>query len=140
MITSRVDPFRRMERLLDALMESTAPVSDTRQRGVRVPLNVTAKDDAFIITAWVPGLEADDLRIEALDDTVVLEGEFKAPEGEGLLLQEIPVGPFKRVITLPAPLESGAAEAELVNGVLILRLPKAEAARPKEIKVVTKKK
>ncbi len=139
----RIDPFRRMERLMDAmdrLMESSVvPVSDTRQRGVRIPLNVKAEDDAFIITAWVPGLEADDLHIEVLEDTVVLEGEFKAPEAEGLLLQEIPVGPFKRVITLPTPLEPGKAEAELTDGVLTLRLPKADAVRPKEIKVVAKK-
>ncbi|NPA93566.1 MAG: Hsp20/alpha crystallin family protein [Chloroflexi bacterium] len=139
----RIDPFRRMERLMDAmdrLMESSVvPVSDTRQRGVRIPLNVKAEDDAFVITAWVPGLEADDLHIEVLEDTVVLEGEFKAPEAEGLLLQEIPVGPFKRVITLPTPLEPGKAEAELTDGVLTLRLPKADAVRPKEIKVVAKK-
>ncbi len=139
----RIDPFRRMERLMDAmdrLMESSVvPVSDTRQRGVRVPLDVKAEDDAFIITAWVPGLEADDIHLEVLEDTVVLEGEFKAPEAEGLLLQEIPVGPFKRVITLPTPLEPGKAEAELKNGVLTLRLPKAEAVRPKEIKVIAKK-
>ena len=138
----RLDPFRRMERLMDAmdrLMETTAPVSDTRQRGVRIPMNVKAEDDAFIITAWVPGLSTDDLRIEVLEDTVVLEGEFKAPEGEGLLLQEIPVGPFKRVVTLPTPLEPGKANAELADGVLTLRLPKAEAMRPKEIKVVAKK-
>jgi len=139
----RIDPFRRMERLMDVmdrLVESnTVPVSDTRQRGVRVPMDVKAEDDAFIITAWVPGLEADDLRLEVLEDTVVLEGEFKAPEAEGLLLQEIPVGPFKRVITLPTPLEPGKAEAELKNGVLTLRLPKAEAVRPKEIKVIAKK-
>ncbi len=140
----RLEPFRRMERLLDAmdrLMESSVvPVSDTRQRGVHIPLNVQAEDDAFVITAWVPGLSTDDLRIEVLDDTLVLEGEFKAPESEGLLLQEIPVGPFKRVITLPTPLEPGKAEAELEDGVLKLRLPKAEAVRPKEIKVVAKKK
>ena len=139
----RIDPFRRMERLMDVmdrLVESSVvPVSDTRQRGVRVPLDVKAEDDAFIITAWVPGLEADDIRLEVLEDTVVLEGEFKAPEAEGLLLQEIPVGPFKRVITLPTPLEPGKAEAELTDGVLTLRLPKADAVRPKEIKVVAKK-
>ncbi len=139
----RMDPFRRMERLMDAmdrLMESSVvPVSDTRQRGVRIPLNVKADDDAFTITAWVPGLSSDDLHIEVLEDTVVLSGEFKAPEGEGLLLQEIPVGPFKRVITLPTPLEPGKAKAEIADGVLTLHLPKAEAVRPKEIKVVAKK-
>lgn len=140
----RWDPFRNMERLMDAmdrLVESSVvPVAgDGRTQGVRIPLNVKAEDDAFVITAWVPGLEADDLRIEVLEDTVTLEGEFKAPEGEGLLLQEIPVGHFKRVLTMPTPLDPSKAQAELKNGVLTLTLPKAESVRPKEIKVVAKK-
>jgi len=56
-----------------------------------------------------------------------------------MLLQEIPVGHFKRVITLPTELEADEAEAELVNGVLTLRIPKAKALRPKEIKVKVRK-
>jgi len=140
----RWDPFRNMERLMDAmdrLVESSVvPVAGNgRDKGVRIPLNVKAEDDAFVITAWVPGLEADDLHIEVLEDTVTLEGEFKAPEGEGLLLQEIPVGRFKRVLTMPTPLDPSKAQAELKHGVLTLTLPKAESVRPKEIKVVAKK-
>ncbi len=140
----RWDPFRNVERLMDAmdrLVESSVvPVAgDARAQGVRIPLNVKAEEDAFVITAWVPGLEADDLHIEVLEDTVTLEGEFKAPEGEGLLLQEIPVGHFKRVLTMPTPLDPSKAQAELKNGVLTLTLPKAESVRPKEIKVVAKK-
>ncbi len=140
----RWDPFRNVERLMDAmdrLVESSVvPIAgDGRAQGVRIPLNVKAEEDAFVITAWVPGLEADDLHIEVLEDTVTLEGEFKAPEGEGLLLQEIPVGHFKRVLTMPTPLDPSKAQAELKNGVLTLTLPKAESVRPKEIKVVAKK-
>lgn len=136
------DPIRRMQQLMQALFpeEMTRTTTDVRQAGLVIPLNVFAEEDAFVIQAWVPGLNAEDLHIEVVGDTVTLEGEFKGPEHkENLLLQEIPVGRFKRVITLPTELEADEAEAELVNGVLTLRIPKAKALRPKEIKVKVRK-
>ncbi len=134
------DPIRRMQRLMEALFPEEMRTTDVRQAGVVIPLNVYAEEDAYVIQAWVPGLEAENLHIEVVGDTVTLEGEFKAPEHkDNLLLQEIPVGHFKRVVTLPTELEADEAEAELINGVLTLRIPKAKALRPKEIKVKVKK-
>lgn len=140
------DPLRRMQRLMDAmdrLMEqSVVPgraVEEVSRGKVSVPVNIRADGDTYIITAWVPGVTADDLHIQILDNTVVLEGEFKAPEEDDYLVQEIPVGAFQRVITLPTELEPNEAEAELHDGVLTLRVPKAQAVRPKEIKVKVKK-
>ncbi len=134
------EPFRRMQQLLNTLFpEEMARMTDVRQSGLTIPMNVYAEEDAFVIQAWVPGLKPEDLRIEVVGDTVTLEGEFKAPEKkETLLLQEIPVGRFKRTLTLPTELEAEEAEAELENGVLTLRVPKAKALRPKEIKVRVK--
>ncbi len=136
------DPFRRMQRLMNlltGLVPEEVGVTDARQTAaLSVPMNVVAEEDAFVITAWVPGLDVDDLRIEVVDDTVTIEGEFPAPEEDDkrqVLLQEIPFGRFKRVITLPTTLEASEAEAELRNGVLTLRIPKAEALRPKTIKI-----
>ncbi len=136
------DPFRRMQRLMSLLggvVPEEVGVTDARQTApLAVPMNVIADEEAFEITAWVPGLDVDDLRIEVVDDTVTIEGEFPALEvGEErqVLLQEIPVGRFKRVVTLPTTLEASEAEAELRNGVLTLRIPKAAALRPKTIKI-----
>ena len=136
------DPCRRMQRLmslLSGMVPEEVGVTDARQTAaLSVPMNVVAEEDAFVITAWVPGLDVDDLRIEVVDDTVTIEGEFPAPEEDEnrqVLLQEIPFGRFKRVITLPTTLEASEAEAELRNGVLTLRIPKAEALRPKTIKI-----
>ena len=134
------DPIRRMQRLMEALFPEEFRATDVRQAGVVIPLNVYAEENAYVIQAWIPGLSAEDVRIEVVGDTVTLEGEFKAPDKDKqMLLQEIPVGHFKRVITLPTELEADEAEAELVNGVLTLRIPKAKALRPKEIKVKVRK-
>lgn len=139
------DPLRRMQRLMDVmdrLMEQSvipARALEEVSRGkVSLPVNVRADGDTFIITAWVPGVSVDDLHIQILDNTISIEGEFQAPEEDDYLVQEIPVGAFQRVITLPTALEPGEAEAELRDGVLTLRVPKAQAVRPKEIKVKAK--
>jgi len=139
------DPLRRMQRLMDVmdrLMEQsvipTRALEEVSRGKVSIPVNVRADGDTFIITAWVPGVSVDDLHIQILDNTVSIEGEFQAPEKDDYLVQEIPVGAFQRVITLPTALEPGEAEAELRDGVLTLRVPKAQAVRPKEIKVKAK--
>ena len=85
----------------------------------------------------VPGLEADDLNIEILNNTVTIRGEFNnnEPEETRFLTCELPQGRFSRVVTLPVAVDSAKAEANMKNGLLNLRVPKAEAHRPKAIKV-----
>ncbi len=107
---------------------------------VALPLDVRAEGDDYILTALLPGVKAEDLNVQVINDTITIQGEFKRSEDEKseFLLNEIPTGRFYRELTLPAPLETEKVEAHLDNGVLTLRVPKAEEARPKSIKVVTK--
>ncbi len=107
---------------------------------VFVPVNVKAGADEFIITALLPGVKAEDLSIQVVNETVTLQGNLKetADEKENYLLRECPTGRFYRMIRLPEPLDSGKAAADLTDGVLTLRVPKAEEARPRTIKVKTK--
>lgn len=103
----------------------------------RLAANIRDEEEAFVLTALVPGLEAEDLTINILEDVVTVEGEFKQDENE-YLLRELPCGNFRRSLRLPAPVNADKAEAKIVNGVLTLRLPKAESARPKKIKIAAK--
>ncbi len=100
-------------------------------------VNVRDDNDAFVLTALVPGLKAEDLTIQVLEDLVTIEGQVPETQGD-LLLQELPSGPFRRELRLPAPLEANSVEARIADGVLTVRLPKAESARPRNIKVVAK--
>ena len=100
-------------------------------------VDVREEDEAYIISALVPGLKADDLNIQILDDVVTIEGEFKADETE-YLMRELPHGSFSRTLRMPVSLDAGKAEARIIDGVLTLRLTKAESARPKTIKVAVK--
>ncbi len=102
-----------------------------------LPLNVREDEDAFELTALVPGLKADDLTIQVIEDVLRIEGEYRSDEGE-YLLQELPTGTFRRTLRLPAPVDAEKVEATIKDGVLTLRLPKAESARPKRIKIASK--
>ena len=108
---------------------------------IHVPLNVKAEEDAFIIDLIVPGLRAEDLEIEIVEDTVDIKGEFpKAKEDEAAeyLRQEFPLGSFHRRIKLPTLLDVDAVEAHLEEGVLSLRVPKVEEAKLRTINVKVK--
>jgi HSP20 family protein len=116
-----------------------ARLADDEQadRAFTLAVDVRDEGEAYVLNALVPGLKAEDLSIQVLDDMVTVEGEFKAAETDQFV-RELPHGSFRRSLRLPAALEAGKADAKITDGVLTLRLPKSEAARPKIIKVSTK--
>lgn len=101
-------------------------------RSLRV--DVREEDEAYLLTALVPGLQADDLNIQVLENVVSIEGEYREEEAE-FLLNELPRGSFRRVLRMPAEIEADKVEAKISDGVLRLTLPKAESARPRKIQV-----
>ncbi len=139
-MTVYISPYRRMATVRDAmnrLIEDNLSDSTSTEREMLLALDVVTGEDDYEIVSLVPGLEAEDLNIEVLNNTVSLRGEFKnnGKEGSKYLVSELPSGRFSRVITLPTALEPSKAEATIKNGVLRLVVPKAEAHRPKTIKV-----
>jgi len=102
-----------------------------------MPVDVYETGDAFVVKAFMPGLTAEDLAITVVQQTVSIQGEAKAEEHEGLrpLLQERRVGAFTRMFTLPIPVDGNKVQAELIDGVLSLTLPKSEAVKPRKIQV-----
>lgn len=105
--------------------------------GRRLPLDVHVNEDAYVIKAAIPGLKPEDVKVQILDDVVTLEGQVETPENgdSNYLMREIASGKFSRSLRLPEAIDAAKAEAEVVHGVLTIRLPKAEEARPKTIKV-----
>lgn len=135
-MTLFISPYSRYaRRMIERMAE---PEWNEPERKVFFPVDVKVEEDAFIIKALLPGLKPEDLNIQVVNETVSIQGEIKPAEDDNYLLQECPGGKFCRTLTLPDPLDSARAEAHLENGILILRVPKAEEARPKMIKVVSK--
>lgn len=100
-------------------------------------VDVSEKDNEFVVTTAVPGLSADDLTIQILDNVVRIEGEYATSDGEHLL-REMPEGKFIRTMRMPSDIDADNVEAKIKNGILSLTLPKVEAARPKQIKILAK--
>lgn len=105
--------------------------------GSRLPIDLHEGAEAFELTAPVPGLKASDIEIEVEDDVVTLRSKAPAREdGQGeYLLREIGAPSFERRLRLPVPVDAAKAEASVEDGLLKVRIPKAEESRPKMIPV-----
>jgi HSP20 family protein len=103
------------------------------------PVNVWEEGDAVLVQAELPGMRIEDLEIFVTgNDQLTLKGERKPPEvAENAVQhrQERGFGSFVRVLPLPFPVDANHVEARLDNGVLHVRLPKHEAAKPRKIVV-----
>jgi HSP20 family protein len=127
-MTYYIRPYHRMLRHIEAAQENNA---------YALPVDIRDEGDSFNLTAIVPGLKAEDLTIQVLEDVLRIEGEYQTSDGEHLL-RELPAGRFIRTLRLPAELDANQAEARIKDGILTLSLPKAESAKPKTIKVAVK--
>ena len=143
----RWSPTRDMMRLgdvMDRLFEDSwlRPNYATRgERELRLPLDVYTTPSEIVVIANVPGLKPEDVNITLENDTLSVSGEIKAPvENVDYVFQERPYGKFSRVLTINVPVDNDKVEATFDSGVLTITLPKAEAARPKVIKVEASKK
>lgn len=143
MAIQRWEPLREMVSLRDAmnslLQESfVRPVGLMGNGAALLPLDIAETEDEFIVKASLPGVRPEDVHITARGDTLTIRGEMKAEEekkGEHYHLRELRQGHFQRTVTLSTPISADKAQAQFENGVLTLKLPKAEEAKPKEIKI-----
>jgi HSP20 family protein len=93
-----------------------------------------------VVTAELPGINLNDLEINVLGTSLTITGERSTddlPEDAELHRRERLFGKFSRTIELPYPVEAGKVEATLEKGLLTIHLPRAEADKPKKIKVKT---
>lgn len=144
MTVERWDPFREAVSLREA-MNALLQDSFVRPGGVPapsgyapLPLDVCETEQAFVVKAALPGIKPDDVQITVHGDTLTIRGESKAEEekkGEHWHLRERRLGTFQRSVSLATPVDSDKAEAQFEHGVLTLTLPKAESAKPRQIRI-----
>jgi HSP20 family protein len=104
-------------------------------------VNVFANRDGAIITAELPGVRSEDLDISVHRDAVTITGERRTEieEARGYHRRERHGGRFVRTVSLPFVVDPDKVQADLVNGVLTLELPRAEEDKPKRINVKASK-
>ena len=127
-----------MDRMLENFFSNPAGFEQGANLGL--PLDVVENQDAYIIRAEVPGLKPEDLDITLNNNLLTIRGETKSEqehEGERFHLRERQFGSFARSISLPSTVDANAIDANYNAGILTLRLPKAENAKPKRISINT---
>ena len=139
-----MNPFIEMERMrrqMDALFGGHFPEKPRLRElsaGVFPLLNLTQDKDHYYVRAELPGMKAEDLDIQIVDKTLTISGERKiSAEGEKVRYhrREREAGRFSRAIGLPGEINSDRIEAQMRDGFLSVTIPKAEAAKPKQIAI-----
>jgi HSP20 family protein len=103
------------------------------------PVDIYETEDAFILEAELPGVTTDDIAIEFVENRLILRGERRPkPEAkeEQYRRRERAYGRFERMFLLPTLIDRDHVTAQVQHGVLTLRLPKSEMAKPKRIPIM----
>jgi HSP20 family protein len=140
MSVSRWDPFQDLLAIQDEMNQLFGRARQG-QAGGRVwapALDISERQDAYVVTVEVPGVKPEDLDITLEDGLLTIQGErqFTSESSEEQYHRvERRYGAFRRSITLPSQVQADAIEASFDNGVLEVVVPKAEEAKPKKISV-----
>jgi HSP20 family protein len=146
MAVVRWNPTREllaMRDQMDRLMEDAWGSSWGRRgswEGVAAafPIDVYQTDKEYVVKGALPGVKPDDLDISIVGETLTIKAtvqEFQEVKEEEWLLKESRHTNFARTLTLPSQVQADKVDASLEDGILVLRIPKAEAVVPKTIKV-----
>lgn len=129
------DPFRDIRRLQN---EANRMSERGTARTSEFPaINAYANQDDVVITAELPGMKSKDLDVSLHRDAVTLSGERQTDieEARAYHRRERRQGRFVRTLSLPFIVDPNGVEASMTNGVLRLKLPRAEEDKPKRINV-----
>lgn len=152
MAIERWNPLGDMMTLRDAmdrlLQESFVwPTGAPSGRRSGMPLDVEENDNSYVVYASLPGIRPEDVQITIQGDTLTIRGETrddqeqpKSPQEQGqpqrnYIMRERRYSSYYRAITLPGMVDADKADAHFEHGELRLTLPKAEQAKPKQIKI-----
>jgi HSP20 family protein len=136
----RWEPFRELEQLqehMDRLMNGVWSPAGGGKGGAWLPVaDIEETDDAWVIEAELPGVNRKDVNVEMRDSEVIISGEIKEKERKGVLRRETrKTGEFEYRVTLPGDSDAEHIDANLHDGVLTVRVPKTEQAKPRRIEV-----
>jgi HSP20 family protein len=143
-VGSRPQQYAQPYRELQDLQEQTAQLLQQVMPGaVAGPVqpwipdvDIEETEDAWIVEAELPGARAEDVHVEVHNGELSIRGEIVEKERAGLLRRRTRrVGEFEYQVTLPEPVDSEKPEARLHDGVLEVRVPKAERSRSREIPI-----
>ena len=140
MVTTFVDPFEvlfNLQRALEARLASDWLQDQTTSQGPFPPINVFQQGDELLAIIELPGIDRNDLQIQAKDNTIRISGKksMQYPDQVSVHRRERMFGEFNRTLTLPVSVDPDRIKAEYRDGILALFLPRAESDKPRTIKI-----
>jgi HSP20 family protein len=140
MITTFADPLATLlslQRALEGRIASDWFQDQTTSQGAFPPINVFQQGDDILAIVELPGINKNDLQIEAKENSIRIAGKKTAdhPDEGSAHRRERIFGQFDRTLTLPVKLDPDRIRAEYRDGILALFLPRAEQDKPKTIRV-----
>ena len=137
----RWEPFRELAQLQGEMGRLLNGLHDNRANQSWVPsLDVWETDDQLVYAFDLPGLDEDRISIEVHDDTLTVSGERQrqaSEDSDRFYRFERRYGSFSRAAGLPQGVDESKIEASYTNGVLEVRVPKPEEAKPRRIQLGT---
>ena len=127
-----------MGRVFGDLFASHEGGTDAEETSWMPTVDISETENGYEIRAELPGIQEDDVNVSVTDNVLTVKGEKrqeKETEGKNYHRVERRYGGFQRSFTLPKHIETDAIKAEFKDGVLTLRIPKAEVAKPTEIPI-----
>ena len=140
MFTSFNDPLEALfalQRALDARIASDWMGRGTAAMGSFPPTNIFQKGEDLVAIVELPGIDKNDLEIEAKENTIRIRGKKTIAYGEQASVhrRERVSGVFDRTLSVPIRIEPDRIKAEYRDGILALFIPRAEADKPRTIKI-----
>jgi HSP20 family protein len=140
MINAFADPFEtllNLQKALEARSASDWLRNQTTSQGPFPPINVFQQGHDILAVIELPGVDKNDLQIQAENNTIRISGRKAVtyPEGVSLHRRERVKGEFDRSITLPVQVDADHIKAEYRDGILALFLPRSESDKPRTISV-----
>jgi len=113
--------------------------SINEQRVMTFPVELSENDEEYTLRAMLPGMSAEDVNIQFTNGVLSVDGEYtQAEDRVEPLMDEFPTGRFARSFELSKSIVADKIEASMSNGILAVKVPKAEEAKPRTIKIVAK--
>ena len=134
---SPLETLLPLQRALESAMKNNWFGMNTTSRGAYPPVNVFRENDDYVIVTEIPGIRREDLDVQVKHDQVRLSGrkEIRYGENASIHRRERDHGGFDRTITVPFQIDADNVKAEYRNGILALRIPRAEADKPRSISI-----
>ncbi|MFD5888725.1 Hsp20/alpha crystallin family protein [Streptomyces sp. NPDC060334] len=130
----RTDPFREMDRIVQQL----SGTSGTWSKPSVMPMDAYRQGDVYVIAFDLPGVDREAIDIDVERNMLKVKAE-RRPSGKSdgvqMELSERPLGVFSRQVMLADTLDTERIEADYDAGVLTLRIPIAERAKPRRISI-----